>query len=286
MPGQTYLQSRAEAFLILARAFHTPREAGMAEAFATALPDDLEELAGLLAYPVLGEVAALRAAAAGLDDDALLRLHAGLFLTPPSPVTLNVAAYIDGGLLGRSSFEIERWYERHGVLKQSGFHDLADDVTAQLEFAFLLFAKAADQMRDGDEMDALALALEARRFLAAFAHRWTGTFTAAIQKAVVERDLNPTFLHLARILEQVVAEEIAEVAARSPEEAVTVLPAGSSRGLGAPTAEDLAHIALRLEARGLSFSHIRERPEWDEAVYLRRKAAEAAGDPSRAPALG
>ncbi|TVQ32579.1 MAG: hypothetical protein EA356_13185 [Geminicoccaceae bacterium] len=286
MSGQTYLQSRAEALLTLARAFAPPREAGIAEAFATALPDDLEELAGLLAYPVLSEVAALRAAAGSLDDEGLLRLYAGLFLTPPSPAKLDVAAYLDDGRLGRSAFEIERWYERHGVLKQEGFRETADHVTAQLEFAFMLFAKAADAMRDGDEMDSLAFAAEARRFLAAFAYRWTGPFTGAIQNAVGERALNPAYLHLARILQQVVAEEIAEVAARSPEEAVTSLPAGSARGLGAPTAEDLAHIAVRLEAHGLSFAHIRERPEWDEAVYLRQKAAEAAGDRSTAPALG
>jgi hypothetical protein len=76
-----------------------------------------------------GAAAAVREAAAGLDGpEALLRLYAGLFLTPPAPVHLTAA------VLGNAAFEIEQWYARHGFIRCAGFHDLADHVTAQLEF--------------------------------------------------------------------------------------------------------------------------------------------------------
>ena len=266
--------TRAAFFLTLARAFAPPREPAVAEAFKGDLALDLEEMADELAYDLGDAPALLREGAAGIDGpEALLRLYAGLFLTPPAPVHLTAAVYLDGAILGNAAFEIEQWYARHGFIRNAGFHDLADHVTAQLEFVFLIFNRAAEAMVEGDSMTALALAAEARRFLAAFPHRWIQGLRPAIEAACVERGWPGVYVALAKTLAAAVLAEIALDPSRSPEAAVSALPAGSNRGFGAPTAEDLAEIAVKLAAHGLGFDHVRARPEWDEAAYERRQAA-------------
>lgn len=266
--------TRAAYFLTLARAFAPPREPAVAEAFKSDLALDLEEMAGELAYDLGDAPALLREAAARIDGpEALLRLYAGLFLTPPAPVHLSAAVYLDGAILGNAAFEIEQWYARHGFIRNAGFHDLADHVTAQLEFVFLLFDRAAEAMVDGDSMTALAHAAEARRFLAAFPYRWIQGLRPAIEATCIERGWPGTYAALAEALEAAVLAEIALDPSQSPEAAVSALPAGSNRGFGAPTAEDLAEIAVKLEEHGLAFDHVRARPEWDEAVYSSRRSA-------------
>ena len=81
------------------------------------------------------------------------------------------------------------------------------------------------------------------------------------------------YVALAQALEAALAAEIVQDPSTTAEAAVSTLPSGSNRGFGEPTAEDLAEIAVRLEAHGLAFDHVRARPEWDEAIYERRKVA-------------
>ncbi len=274
-PTERYA-TRAAFFLTLARAFAPPREPAVAAAFGHDLPLDLEEMAGELGYDIGGAAVLLRETAAGLEGpEALLRLYSGLFLTPPTPVHLNAAIYLDGAVLGHAAFEIEQWYARQGFIREAAFHDLADHITAQLEFVFLLFNRAAEAMVAGDSLQALALAAEARRFLAAFPRRWIQGLRPGLAKVCGEREWPPVYLALAEALEAAILAEIAQDPSTTPEAAVTALPAGSNRGFGAPTGEDLAEIAVKLEANGLDFAHVRARPEWDEAVYQKRKTVGA-----------
>ncbi len=274
MPAATErYATRAAFFLTLARAFAPPREPAVAAAFRDDLPLDLEEMATELGYDIAAAASLLREATAGLEGpDALLRLYSGLFLTPPVPAHLNAAIYLDGAVLGNAAFEIEQWYARHGFVRQPEFHDLPDHVTAELEFVFLLFNRAAEAMAAGESMQALALAAESRRFLAAFPRRWIKGLRPGLEKACRERSLPPVYLALAEALEAAILGEIAQDPSTTPEAAVTALPAGSNRGFGAPTAADLAEIAVKLEAHGLNFDHVRARPEWDQATYVGRRA--------------
>ena len=270
------LATRAAFFLTLARAFAPPREPAVAAAFGDDLPLDLEEMAAELGYDLGAAPERLRAAAAAVSGpEALLKLYSGLFLTPPVRVHLDAAFYLDGAVLGHAALAIEQCYAQHGFVRRPEFHALPDHVTAQLEFVFLLFDRAAQAMVAGESMQALALAAEARRFLAAFPRRWLQRLRPALEKTCRERHLPPVYPALAEALEAATLAEIARDPSTTPEAAVSALPAASSRGLGAPTAEDLAEIAVRLEQHGLTFDHVRARPEWDETVYAARKAAGA-----------
>jgi hypothetical protein len=148
-----------------------------------------------------------------------------------------------------------------------GFHDLSDHAAVQLEFMGLLYEKASRSSAVGEDMEAVAYATEAERFLAAYPKRWISPFLQALEQASATRALNATYVHLARIVWHAIEQELASGAARFEVETKTTFPEGSSRGMGALTAEDLAEIAFRLKAAGLGFDHVRERPEWREDAY-------------------
>lgn len=277
-PTERYA-TRAAFFLTLARAFAPPRQPTVGAAFKDDLALDLEEMADELGYDLGEALPRLRAAIAAVEGpEALLRLYSGLFLTPPAPVHLNTAIYLDGAPLGNAAFEIEQWYARHGYAREADFHDLPDHVTAQLEFVFLLFNHAAAAMVAGDSMQALAFAAESRRFLAAFPGRWVRQLHPRLEQTCSERGWLPVYAALTQALEAALRAEIAQDPSTTPEAAVSALPAGSNRGFGAATAADLAEIAVKLEAHGLSFDHVRARPEWDETTYLSRRAAAPTSD--------
>jgi TorA maturation chaperone TorD len=201
-----------------------------------------------------------------------LPLYAGLFLTPPAPVHLETAVYLDGALMGGSEFEMGQWYARHG-LGHAGNRRLADGVSVNLDFVGELFRRAAAAARSPEPLDGLALAAEARRFLAAYPRRWLPPFRRALAQTVAERGLNPVYARLADWLAAVVEAELLSEASRSATEAVERHPATFARSVGTITAEDLAEIAVRLEAHGLAFDHIRARAEWSEQAYDARRAA-------------
>jgi TorA maturation chaperone TorD len=272
------LSARAAFFLTVARAFQPPREATFGRAFLTELHGDLADMTDALGYRAAAELRAFAdAAAEAADAEELLRIYAALFLVPPVPAPLNAGVYLDGAVLGPSELAMRRWYAEQGLVRSPDLHDLADHVSVQIEFVSVLFQRAAERMRAGEAMEALALATEARRFLAAFPHRWLPGFRAALRRACAERNLPAVHAWLADILSAAVAAELALDPSRSAEEAVAALPSGSARGFGAPSAEDLAEIAVRLEDHGLAFDHVRARPEWRGEVYLARRATEAAG---------
>jgi TorA maturation chaperone TorD len=267
------LATRAAFFLTLARAFQAPTEPAMARVFLAELPLDLDEMAAELGYDLAEATAAFRRSAAAVEGpENLLCLYSALFLAPPVPVHLNAAVYLDGAVFGGSEFEMGQWYARHGIVRSAGFRDLADHVAVQMEFVSVLFDRAAERMVEGDSMEALALAAEARRFLAAFPHRWLPPLRGALERACAEHGLADPYAWLMAILNEAVDTEISRDASRSPEVAISALPAGSARGFGEPTAEDLAEIAIRLEQNGVRFDHIRIRAEWSEAVFAARRA--------------
>jgi TorA maturation chaperone TorD len=227
---------RADLFLTFARAFEPPVSGAVQRAFVEDLPEDIALMAAGIGLRLDAEAEAFAAACADLDEpQALLPLYAGLFLTPPAPVHLETAVYLDGALMGGSEFEMAQWYARHG-LGHAGNRRLADGVSVNLDFAGELFRRA-------------------------------------LARTVTERGLNLAYARLADCLVAVVEPELLTEASRSATEAVERHPATPARPIGTNTAEDLCEIAVRLEAYGLAFDHIRARAEWSEQVYAARRAA-------------
>lgn len=269
------LRTRAALWLALARAFARPAGSTFHTAFVAELVADLREIAAELELEADACLIEIAACASELATPVELeRLYAALFLVPPSPVAINTALYLDGALLGPSELAMSRAYERQGFSRDPAFRDLSDHPTPQLEFVGRLYDRAADALERAEEMTALTLASAAERFLTLFPRRWVTPFVAALERASAEAGRNACYLWLGRFLWLALECELARSATRfeTPERA---LPEGSGRGMSEPTAEDLAEIALRLEATGLSFEHVRALPAWREDVYRAHRAVKS-----------
>ncbi len=263
--------TRRDLWLCLARALAPPGDESYHKAFVEDLPADLAAIAEEIRLDIASELDRLAEAAKMLHDALEIQiLYAALFATPPAPVFINTAIYLDGGFLGESELAIHDWYARHGFERRNDFHDLNDHAAVQLEFVGQLYEKAAGRAMAGEDMDALAFASEAARFLAAYPRRWITPLLQRLEETCSERSLNDAFVHIARILLRAIMAEQESAAARFEVEARSILPQGSSRGIGDLTSEDLAEVAVRMKSAGLDFAHVRARPEWHEEAFVAR----------------
>ncbi len=266
--------SKRDFWLCMARAFAPPATgADYLEAFQTALPDDLETIAGEIGLHLGAEIADLRAAAAELRDPlALQKFYATLFLTPPTPVRVNTGFYLDGAIMGGSEAGMAGAYARHGFERHQHFRDLNDTPAVQAEFMALLYDQAGEKARAGDDIEARALIAEAEGFLSDYVCQWINPFLRDLETASGAHGLNAAFTHLARLIWLAVEGSVAAPEAVVIKAGMESLPPGSARGIGALTAEDLAEIAYRLERDGLAWDHVARNEGWDDAVFSARRA--------------
>jgi TorA maturation chaperone TorD len=271
--GEHYSAKR-DLWLCLARAFAPPKsDLEFYSAFVEDLPQDLSAIAEEIGLNIGEEVESLRKAVRNIKDALeIQRIYSALFVTPPVPVFMNTAIYMDGAFLGPTELDIQSWYAKHGFERHAEFRDLNDHAAVQFEFVGLLCQKAADRAFANDDVEAVAFATEAERFLNAFPRRWITAFLSGLENICSEHELNDTYVHLARIAWLAIENSLATGTARHEFAVEVSFPQGSSFGLGKLTAEDLAEIAIRLECAGLSYAHVKDLPEWRDDVFTRRKA--------------
>lgn len=266
--------SKRDFWLCLARAFAPPGTGeDFLRAFQVDLPDDLAAIGDELGLHLAAELADFRAAAAQISDPLeLQKLYAALFLTPPTPVMVNTCFYIDGGLQGASEQALEKAYATHGFTRHAHFRDLNDTVGVQADFLALLFEQAGAKAKAGEDIDARAYLAQADQIIADYPCRWITPFLRDLEVVSRDHGLNAVYAHLARVIWLAVegnakAPEIAEI-----KQGMAQLPQGSSRGIGALTAEDLAEIAYKLQRDGLSWDHVAANDGWDDDIYAARCA--------------
>lgn len=260
--------TRAEFYLCLSQAFLTPTAPDALAGMRDALPEDLAEISREAGYPLAAAITRYADAIGQLSDSLeLLQKYSGLFLATPRLVHLNTGAYLDGSINGGSVSAMETEYRRHGLARDDRFRDLSDHVAVQLEFVAHLFHRAStcsDSFDNGSNLQR-----EAKEFLFNYVARWLPAWTRDLDAAGAERNFrsNP-YAELSRILAIAVS-----VDAAAPEESASlqrrrkaIIAARrkqATRGLGA---EDLAEIARKLEAHGLSTEHLMIAPEERDAV--------------------
>lgn len=274
MPSPTPLfASKRDLWLCLARAFAPPIRGAFHQAFTQALPSDLADIATEIGLAAADEIALFASEAARMADDLeIQRLYSSLFSTPPAPVFINTAIYLDGAFLGESELGIQRWCERYGFERDPNLKDLNDHVAVQLEFVGQLYHLALAKAQMGEDMEANALASDAERFIRVYPSRWIGPFLLSLQTACADRNLNRAYIHLAHLLRLAIEHETCHAALpfqRSFDASLTQDPA---RGAVQVSADDLAQIALRLVTAGLSMDHVRRQPGWSEDAFLESQA--------------
>ena len=283
--GSLGLISRAETYLVLARAFLPPAQSGMLDA----LRDDLlEDLAAMHAeIPVSDStperIDALRYALEGVpDDQALLREYSRLFLSPPAPAMLNLGFYLDGGIMGGSTRQMEAYYQRHGLERDPFFRDLPDHLALNLQFlAWVLGAAAGSPGDDGDtQWEGLR---DARDLIARFTLPGAHALKAKISAAIEEHRLSATYAELTFLLADVLMRDLEFLSARLPAQVVPadvsaaeavesepdVLPETDPEGRLAcricatdfAAGEALAGMIARLQAAGLATEHLAVCPD-------------------------
>ena len=281
-PGQTDLAAEAyslrDFWLCLARAFAPPGGAEYMAAFREDLPADLETIAEEIGLHLGPEIAAFRAAASAIPDATeLQKLYAALFLTPPTPVMPNTGVYLDGGLMGESTRDLDAAYARHGFQRHTHFRDLSDTPAVQADFLALLYDKAGQQAAALEGIAARAFMTEAEDVIARFPARWATPLLRDLEAVSARHGMNPAYAHLARILWLAVEGAMQAPQLQVIRDGAAQLPAGSSRGIGELTAVDLAEIACRLERDGLAWDHVAALDGWDDAVFAARRAQGEAG---------
>lgn len=262
-------QGRAELYLCLARAFLAPTTAQSFTALREHLAADLEDLAGLLGYPIAGALKAYREAISAVpDQERLLVTYSRLFLVPGTArPAINAGVYLDGGVNGGTVVALEGLYRRCGLARDhTRLHDLPDHVSVQLEFLAYLYAAAATR----ESADAVPdLPVSAEDFVDSYVGRWAPALHADLARVTGCLDLgaNP-YLPLAAILETAARADAAPLwqPARGPRP-----KAGPRTGQPDPVAaglseEDLAVIRARLRAHGLSTDHLGSPHEEEPSV--------------------
>lgn len=242
---------RAELYQCLSRAFLTPGDAATREAMIEVLADDLEDIGRGLGLDLDEPLAGYRDAVARLPSgDALLQIYSKLFLAPPTPVRINACFYVDGSVLGGACDELVACYQSGGMVKRDDFRDLPDHVSAQLEFAAVLFAS---QGRETGE----AAGPTAGEFLGRFVAPWAGPFLSAIEGLPLVHGLANPYVHLARVLQRAVARDaVLPILPELAKKEAGVLEAREqwrNRGI---TDKDMEVIAGRLRAHGLAADHL------------------------------
>lgn len=246
--------AKADFYQCLGTALLAPMDSAHACAILGGdLTRDLTDLDDEIGYGLAREIAQLQAELDAIGDpQALLVLYSQLFLAPPRKVQLNAASYLDGSFNGGTVTELEQCYAENGIVRGESFHDLADHVTAQLEFVAHLYRVTAA----GGGMPAIS----AGCFIARYPERWIIPLVADITQ-VSEREsliVNP-YRQLLRILEAVVLHDAESLdgpltATERRERALTI--ARQRRAERAISAEEMQEIRQRLEQKGLSTAHL------------------------------
>lgn len=261
---------RADFYLCLSRAFRSPADLSFSAALRDDLPGDLAELVAEIGYDCTAEVTDYSRRIASLDAPGLLQVYSRLFLQPPRAVHINAGAYLDGGFNGGSVREMEEWYRACGLAQAESFCDLADHVSAQLEFVAYLYAHALAE----------GLPYTAGQFIGRFVARWIAPWCDDLVEA--ERELSipeEPYLPLARIIQKASLHDAERLNDLDPAQArleKALVRARQKQAKKGVTNDDLAEIRRRLEERGLTTDHL-------SIPYEQRDAARGwrAGTPPR-----
>lgn len=283
--GSFGLISRAETYLVLARAFLPPAQPGMLDALRDDLLADLAAMHGEIpiSESTPERIDALRCSLERIpDDQALLREYSRLFLSPPAPAMLNLGLYLDGGIMGGSSRQMEAWYQRHGLERDPSFRDLPDHLALNLQFLAWVLAAAAESSSDAGDADMAGLR-DARDLIARFTLPGVHALKGKIESAIGEHHLSPTYAALSSLLADVLMRDLEFLSARLPAPALQTDPSAAEAKETQPDAlpetdpegrlacrvcgtefaagEALAGMIARLQAADLATEHLAVCPD-------------------------
>jgi len=111
--------------------------------------------------------------------------------------------YVDGEIMGPSTFKVLGLYTEAGLETTEELKDLPDHIAVQLEFMGHLYSWEAEGLKRGDQSLAARCAALRRSFIVEHLSQWVPSFAAAI----LDHAASPFYRGLALITKELIASE-------------------------------------------------------------------------------
>ncbi len=173
---------RGDGYRLLSACFYPPQQDTFLqeEFFKT-----LEELLRPISHDAAAHVSEMGKAFLKYSGEDLLVAYAKLFVGPNELLAPPYGSvYLDGEkkVMGDSTLEAIKMYEEQGLSIDSGFGNLPDHVTVELEFMYYLIFKEAEALERSDWDTALDLIKTQELFFDKFLGRWVKPFCDKIKE--------------------------------------------------------------------------------------------------------
>jgi len=186
MAGKDFIdveRQRGDCFRLLAVCFYPPeRKVLLEEGVLENLCRLLGEVCPEAAFSSEGMARALSRAA----EEELAVAHAKLFVGPfalQAPPYGSVYLESQKRLMGDSTMEVLKMYQRAGLAFSGDFKDAPDHIAAELEFMYFLIAKEIQALRQGDRIDAFGYLKMQQEFHDKYLRPWMEPFVERIRTA-------------------------------------------------------------------------------------------------------
>ena len=176
-------QQRADIFRLLAVLFYPPDKDALLE---ERVSDNLVRLVENAWPSVIDHVKGMCNALEKADADQLSVAHAKLFVGPfelKAPPYGSVYLESDKRLMGDSTVEVMKMYERAGLSLRDENRDAPDHIAIELEFMHYLASREIQALQGGDSTQALEFLQMQHSFCDKYLKPWMEPFTEKIRES-------------------------------------------------------------------------------------------------------
>lgn len=179
----TVEQKRGDCFKLLAACFYPPERKMLLE---EEVLENLFRLLGAVCPEAAPYAEGMARALSQAAEEELAVAHAKLFVGPfelQAPPYGSLYLESQKRLMGDSTMEVLKMYQRAGLALSKGFQEAPDHIAAELEFMYFLIAKELQTLRKGDRNEAFEYLKMQKEFHDKYLRPWIEPFGERIRTA-------------------------------------------------------------------------------------------------------
>ena len=186
MAGKDFIdveRQRGDCFRFLAVCFYPPERKVLLE---EGVLENLHRLLGDVCPEAASSSEGMAGALSRAAEEELAVAHAKLFVGPfelQAPPYGSLYLESQKRLMGDSTMEVLKMYQRAGLAFSGDFEDAPDHIAAELEFMYFLIAKEIQALRQGDRIDAFGYLKMQQEFQDKYLRPWMEPFGERIRTA-------------------------------------------------------------------------------------------------------
>ena len=173
---------RGDCYRLLSACFYQPqKETFIQEEFFK----NLEGLLRLISPDIVAHVSEMEKSFLKYSEEDLLVAYAKLFVGPNELLAPPYGSvYLDGEkmVMGDSTMEVIKMYEKQGLSMDGEFRNLPDHISVELEFMYYLIFKEVEALEKSEWVTALDFIKTQGLFFDNFLRRWVKPFCDKIQQ--------------------------------------------------------------------------------------------------------